>query len=1389
MRSRDWRRKVLRAGRVRWRPIGRTGMHGSGRVLLLMAVILLSISLETGRAQAQHCRQWGLRRDPCNTCLLRRYYGMLDSNPNDSFPMRKLRKCRSLSTLIKHYETRLRNRASWYAGHVVLGHLYRASKRAADAVAQYRKAIALKPNLPSAHWSLGQALQAVKKWHDAVLSYEKALVLTRSKTARKKILRSLVDVSIVQKDLIRAKRYFRKLLLLEPGNRYLRGEYARMLTQHLMYTDALVEYKVLLRQARGDSRRRAELLKEVGELHEKMGSDPKAIATYRKAMRLTVHGHWLRRELTDKVVAIYRRKNDIQSLVAYYEHVWHHKGFFEWRVLAELYDELGKQFKAIKAYRRALAFRPSAVDTRDKLIRLLERAGRHEKALKAMERQMRLAPGEPRYLLRLARMYWRRKDKGRAIGLLRTCGRKFPGDASVHTALADLYNKWGKPGLAFKEYQRLVRIEPSEPSHLVNLGEQYWQRGRKAQALGLWRRLLKAGLYQSKREALSTLGQVLADHDQFAESIRNYLRAIKLAPKDAGLYRAVAPVYERARKYGRAVSAWLKVIALAKSIDKQPWRRQARSAIIALWIRQGTIKRKLSRYHSVFDRTGDIESGYFLGEAYIRMKKFAKAEGVFRKILERHPEQVEALLALGEIYRRQHQLAKAVNVLLRLAKLVPSRAREFYMRIAELYLLMYRDDKALAYARKALTISKGDAQGWARVARIYEKKGDDLRAIDAYRRALKIRPRFFRVHFALARIYLRRGDYDRAASLYHDVVRRSPDQEMVARAGKRSLDLDEYLGRLPELERILIPLSFVYSHKPVYSRLLVQVYGRWIPALVRQKRFGPSTKARDLARRQLAELGKRALKPLLEALSSGRGKARGLAVNLIGHLGNKDAAPSLVRLVLEPSDSLTGEGSLSSSDRSNLVAFQVKALAAAGRLRDPRTVSDLVRLAKNDESAVREVAVWSLGLIGGPGAFRALSASLSDRKVGVEALACLGLGRYGAKAVPKMLAVMKDRNRRVEVRAACAWALGWSSDDRAVEPLVAIVGEGRSLLQRKAAWALGMLARRRVVPMLLDLLWTRRGQGRIAVRWALVRSALGRPSRPGLRMIEELDVSDSGRLPVGWLVRHIRPEKVSLSVAGRAQLVKAYSDKIVRSLIRTLHRYTEVLVSTLSELDSCGHRFCLGPLDPGNGDASLVATVVGIGSELAPSLVRLTKHPMADVRAMGLSVLGKVSPKSITALVAKGLVDHSGKVRAAALRAAVRAATRRPADRADLLAVLAKRLASGTWLEPCAIIDAMARVGGPRAWAVLRRWIEGKGRASRCGLHVLVRLDRSRMRGVLDTILTRGTAQDRLNVVAVVARMGGGLFTALLRRALADRSPLVRQSARNALTARAKRQP
>src|SRR5207245_1207374 len=134
-------------------------------------------------------------------------------------------------------------------------------------------------------------------------------------------------------------------------------------------------------EKQGNPQLRAEVLARIGEVAEQAGQDERAIATYKKALGLLAREHYLRRELYDKIIGVYRRKDDLKSLAAQLEKEWTQKGFFEWDVLARLYDELGVEDKAEQAFRRAIAAQPSALEARTRFIALLDRLGKADDAL------------------------------------------------------------------------------------------------------------------------------------------------------------------------------------------------------------------------------------------------------------------------------------------------------------------------------------------------------------------------------------------------------------------------------------------------------------------------------------------------------------------------------------------------------------------------------------------------------------------------------------------------------------------------------------------------------------------------------------------------------------------------------------------------------------------------------------------------------------------------------------------------------------------------------------------------------------------------------------------------------------------------------------------------
>jgi len=1348
-------------------------------------------------------RSWVHGRNPCGARMLARYYGMIEARPGDRWALGKLLRCVSVKALIQRYEKRIEKRPKHYNYRVILGNLLMRRKKHERAAKAFRAATELKPKRYVAHYRLAAALRKLKKPEPARDAYEKALARTKVKRLRKKILRALIDLTMTTRGgMAKARGYFKKLVALDPGNRMLRMEFAQMLTRNLKYEEALAEYRALLKRYRGNSRYMADLYKQIGKVYEKMGKDQKARETYWKAMRYLTANHWMRNELYQRIIAIYRRKNALRSLVGKLEKKWRSRGFFQWKILSALYDEVGEDDKAIRAYKAALRLRPRAIDVRAKLIALLSRLNRQKEAIGVLRTQVRLAPGEPRFHLELAQMLWSERMQDRALAVLRRLGARFPRDPSVHIALADRYNKWGKPKRALRAYQRLVQIEPRVHSHLINLGEQHWQRGNRKKALATWKRLLRPGLFQSREEAYATLASVYGEHDLNKKAITYYRKALRLNKKQVEYRRGLAMALQKQRQYDEAVKAWKKVIALCTEKRHQGWRREARTAIIDIWHRRKVLNRRLAEYRKRFHgRPPDLQAGYFMGEAYLKLKKTKQAEQVYERIMAVDEEQVEALLALEQIYRESYRLKKAIAILKRLIEAMPKRAREFHDRIALLYLQLYQDKKAIQHATAALEMAKNDASGWARLGAIYEKKEDWKKAIHAYQKALKLNQRLFKVYFSLARIHMMLGNHVEAGKLYHEVIRRSPDEEFVRQAARRAIDIDEYLGKLLELERELIPLAFSYTHKKTYRKSLVRVYARLVPRLAFEARFAADAKQRKRARTLLTQIGQRALKPLLEALSEKQGSQRDIAIDVLGHLGNKNAAPPLVRQALQPppADQASPSPPTSRLSRhrryrhrrsarpsrktSAHVALKVRALVAAGRLRDPRTVSDLVKLLQAKEVEVREAAAWALSLLTHRRARRALLGALQDPKVGVEIFACVGLGLQARPPVEKMMEAAQDRRRRPEVRAACAFGLGLTRKDRVVPLLVRLLSEEREVIVRKAAWALGMLGSPKAVAPLAGLVWERTGRVQRALAWALSRAVAGEPYAPGhdarVRVVQ-------GRVDWAAHLEELGPVRPEVGVQALERTLARAGKTLAKGLSGALERHRDLVLRILQGLDAHPREVrltLLGRWPAGARSARLRSGLEPLREALSRGVTRLARHRDPDIRVHALRLAAKVDSPRVAKLVAQGLSDDNALVRRAAGEAAVIAARRRPASRNALVRLLQKDLDGQPWHEQLDRLRRLGELGATRALPTLRRFAAHKhGFLAEAAVRALGKIGNPEALPAVRQALRYPAALVRCAAVYALAELAGARAVPTLRRLAAkDSSAKVRQAAKTAL--------
>jgi tetratricopeptide (TPR) repeat protein/HEAT repeat protein len=1382
---------------------------------LCIALALTSLFAMAPRARAD---DWGVRRSAFDPRIVSRYKALLNRRPNDGYAMRKLvslyKRHRSLTALLNEYRALARARPKTYAFQVILGHLYRKVGKSDKAITHYEKAGQLNTKTPAVPAALGALYKKQGKTTEAVTAYKRALVLSSSKRQKKRYLRALANIALVARDMAAAKGYFDKLVALEPRNVFLRIELAQALANSGHEKQAIEQYQSILKRT-SDSATKADVLKAIGGLQAKMGQELVAVATYRRAMALTARGHWLRRDLTAKIISIYRQKEDLKALIEHYEKSWKRRGHFEHDVLGRLYAETGDELKALKAFRAALKKAPHAVDTRVALIALLERSGRSKEVITEYRALARRAPGEPKYQIELAKRLYRSGKQKEAVQILERCGQRFPRDASVHSMLGDLYQRWGEYKRAMATVRKLVQIEPRDDAHLINLGEQFWSKGKKRKAIETWRRLLR--VIPKRHAAYAKLAEVYGSHEMTKEASDLYRKAIRLKPKHIPYQRAHALLLERKKRTTEALKAWDKVWKLAMAQNKGTFQREARSHIIDVLRRSYQLRTRIRIFKMDFNGAHPkLEAGFLLAEAHLKLGQLEKATQTYKRLLKLDKDNIEAMTALKAVYEKQRRLAEAVTLLKRLAKLQPHAAKEHYQHIAELLLQLYKDKEALFYAKKAVNLGRQDASSYQRLGWLYEKKEDYKEAMKAYAKAIKLSPHRFQAHFALARLLTQHGRHAEADKLYRQVVRSAKTPERIRKAFRLGVDLAGYLGSLQALEKEILPLSITSQNAEVYRRLLVKLYRRRIPTLIDQARQGDAdTRAR--ARKALARIGVRGLAPLLEELATSTSN-RSELIRILGYLNNPNAVLPLLRIASrEAEEQVTtiygsrasypyrrgrsrsrsryrryrGRGSSRSSRTTANFNARVMATVAVGRIADERATKGLVKLLDNREGPLRDAAAWALGRIPGRRSSAALFNALGDPRTTVQVMACSGLGLIGGKKVrPALEEVMLDKQRHEQVRASCAWGLGALGSTQSVDSLLLALHSGDDLVQRSAAWSLGVIADRKPAPQMVRSLWNKRLEVRQAVIWALVQiSRKGRSDRPTLPDVAiklgKIDVKDYlARLTGG--VRDLRGTKLARSLST---VVVAQRSAIADGIALALSKHRDIILRVLTDLDGDPRGLALGPLSQGSHliakaeRAKLTQTVAGIGTKVRGAVGRLLSHRDPLVRERAISVYAKLGrPADLTARLAQAQGDRDWKVRARALDAVALARKAGALKLEEAARFIQRGLKAKHWRER----ETAARIAGQLSDRSVSRPLIGalsdpNGFVRQAAALALGRMGEKSAVTALLRSLSDDVPHVRAAACRSLGRLGARTARSQLQQRLKDRSSLVRRAARWAL--------
>jgi tetratricopeptide (TPR) repeat protein len=1231
-----------------------------------------------------------------------RYTGIVLAQPGAAFPLQKLvqlyrERDGNLQALVSDFEKRAaQDGPNRYGAMVGLAGIYKLDGRADDAIAAFDKAIAVKASDPAALLSLARLLQDRGNIAGARTRYEQALALQTTNLDREQTLRTLMTLALDAKDFDNARGSHERLLKLQPTSLFVRGELGRELFARGEYERAEKEFLELVQAAAGDNRALAPALKELGRAQAKAGKRAPALATLRRALGVAGSEAAVRAELYEIITEVYRAEQRLPELVKELE-AEHPNDFARLSLLGALYEETGDSANAIKTYRRALGIQPRHIDLRLKLVRLLQSQGELDQAIVEYEGLIRAAPNNPQFVFEQCDALMQRGDRPRALKLLNELEARGSNDEDVLGRLADFYGRIGEADKALRVLTKLAQVSTNDPGHLVDLGARYFQDGNQQLALQTWKRILTT--VTPRARALAAYGDVLLEHDMVADALNALREAVQLDRDNVQYKKQLAGAYERAKNFREAQALWLDIAERAKKTNDRLLARDVRTHLVTLWALERSLEQRVAPYAARFAGTPpDLDAGRTLAEIQLHLRRLADAETTLRRLVQLAPGDPDGYLALERVLVQANKKEAAIPVVERLIVVDPKQGRGGYDRMAQYARETFHGDDAIRYQKRALELNPEDAERHRRLADEYRQRQDLDLAIASYRAALAKNERLYPVYMDLADCLLSQGQTEEADRQLRRLIRSAPDEELVANAVRRSIQINLGKSTLESLEQDLLPLSIGNPQKTIYRRLLMEVYESLTFGLLEQSRRGDA-KAREAARESLARIGARAIKPLLDALASGDAGQQRIAIGVLSYVENKNAGPALFAFA-------TGGAE---------VDLRTRAMIACGMLRSPamRERYESLLLPKGaraedgtptDQVAV--AAVFALARLEDKRAAAALRALMKRGTPEMRAVAALGAAALKDRAaLPDLLALARSLEAGLVARAAAAYAIGELGPDADAASTLVSMAQGTDALPRQLALvALGRAGalrgneapggRAALDAMTAAVFDTTPGEGSRTQRASSVSragsAALMLLASPGaVKRSENALAAVETTLDIEALLGSLVPTE--FTDVERAKAVTTFGDALERgaaAALRTSGDRAQVVFDAIGAGDGALRPFFGVESTPALETAHQRARALARALESAA--VGLVRHPDATIRTKALQLLAGSSSDEANAAVLRAVEDPNEAVQRMAL-----ATVGRHGSSAAIQACGRVLFGSESWAIRVLAAEALGRLG---AW-------------------------------------------------------------------------------------------
>jgi tetratricopeptide (TPR) repeat protein len=309
------------------------------------------------------------------------------------------------------------------------------------------------------------------------------------------------------------------------------------------------------------------------------------------------------------------------------------------------------------------------------------------------------------------------------------------------------------------------------------------QQGKTAEAESAWREY--SAEHPSDAEALAHLGQLEARQEHYSDAIRDYRKAIAIAPAMPGLGPNLGLAYFKHGDYKQAIEMFspllksqpgdyrlslligmshygLNQYAAATPYLKQAAQSDPQNLTLQLTLAHSCLFAKeypcvLDAFHKIVALNAEsAEADMLAGEALDEMHEAVAAMREFRAAIAANPKEPNVHFGLGYLLWTKAQYAEAAQEFQAELNNDPQHLQAM-LYLADADIQLDKIDDATPLLEKLVKLMPENAMARRDLGVIYTTRGRNQDAVTEFQQAIRLAPNDVNAHWRLARLYRTMG--------------------------------------------------------------------------------------------------------------------------------------------------------------------------------------------------------------------------------------------------------------------------------------------------------------------------------------------------------------------------------------------------------------------------------------------------------------------------------------------------------------------------------------------------------------------------------------------------------------------------------------------------------